>query len=91
MVRRYRITYSALSELDPTGDWTKEYRKLRDEDNRGLLKEAEERGTGDGRYAPSWIWASPLTMALVGEGSITEQWEVNKTAHHEWIDRKSVV
>ena len=55
VVHRYRITYSALSELDPTGDWTKEYHELKDEDNQGLLKEAEERGTGDGRYAPSWI------------------------------------
>ena len=84
-VRRYRIAYSALSELDPTGDWTKEYRELRDEDNRGPLKEAEEKGTGDGRYAPSWIWGTPLTMALVGEGSITEQQEVNETARHEWM------
>ena len=84
-VCRYRIAYSALSELDPTRDWTKEYRELRDEDNRGPLKEAEERGTGDGRYVPSWIWASPSTMALPGEGSVIEQREVNETARHEWM------
>ena len=28
---------------------------------------------------------SPSTIALIGEGSITEQWEVNKTACHEWM------
>ena len=84
-VCRYRITYSALSELDPTGDWTKEYHELRDKDNQGPLKEAEEKGTGNGRYAPSWIWGTPSTMALIGEGSITEQQEVNETARHKWM------
>ena len=84
-VWRYRVAYNALLELDPTGDWTKEYLELRDEDNRGPLKEAEETGTGDGRYEPSWIWGAPLAVALPGEGSAAEQREVNETARHEWM------
>jgi hypothetical protein len=84
-VWRYRIAYRALSELDPTGDWTKEYRELKDEDNRGPLKEGGETGTGDGRYVPSWIWASPSAMTLPSEGSVAEQQEVNETARHEWM------
>ena len=84
-VRRYRIAYRALFELDPTGDWTKEYRELRDEDNWGPLKDAEEMGTGDGRYAPSWIWTSSSAMVLPSEGSVAEQQEVNETAWHEWM------
>ena len=83
-VCRYRVAYRALSELDPAGDWAKEYRELRDEDNRGPLKEIEERGTGDGRYAPSWIWLSPSAPALPGEGSVVEQREIDETARHEW-------
>ena len=74
-----------LSELDPTGDWTSKYHELRDEDNRGPLKETEEIGTGDGRYAPSWIWASPSAMMLPGEGSVAKQQEVNETVCHEWM------
>ena len=84
-VWRYRIAYRGLLELDPAGDWAKDYRELKDEDNRGPLKEVEERGPGDGRYTPSWIWTSPLAMALPGEGSDTEQREVNKTARYEWM------
>ena len=83
-VCRYRIAYRALSELDPTGDWRREYHELRDEDNRGPLKEVEERGTGDGRYAPSWIWTSPSAV-LPGEGSDAEQREINETVRHEWM------
>ena len=84
-VRRYRIAYLALFELDPTGAWAKGYHELRDEDNRGPLKEIEEVRTSDGRYAPSWIWVSPLATTLPGEGSTAEQQEVNETVRHEWM------
>ena len=83
-VSRYRIAYRALLELDPAGDWTKEYHELRDKDNRGPLKEFEERGVGDGRYNPSWIWAVPSVTPLVEESG-TEQGEVDETARHEWM------
>ena len=84
-VWRYRIAYHAHFELDPTGDWTYDYRELRDEDNRGPLKEVEETGTGDGRYAPSWIWAAPSTTTLPSEGSAAEKQEINETARYEWM------
>ena len=84
-VWRYRTAYRALLDLDPTGDWTNEYRELKDEDNRGPLKEVEERGTGDGRYTPSWIWAVSSATVLPGEGSTAEQQEVNETVRHEWM------
>ena len=84
-VWRYRTAYSALLELDPDGDWADEYRELRDEDNRGPLKEAEETGVGDGRYAPSWIWTTPSATPLPREGSAAEQREVNETARYEWM------
>ena len=84
-VWRYRTAYRALLDLDPTGDWTNGYHELKDEDNRGPLKEAEERGTGDGRYTPSWIWATSSAMVLPGEGSAAEQQEVNETVRYEWM------
>ena len=71
-VRRYRTAYGALLELDPSGDWAREFRELRNEDNRGPLKEVGELGVGDGRYAPSWIWTTPSATALPGEGSDAE-------------------
>ena len=83
--RRYRTAYCALFELDPSGEWTKEFRELRKEDNRGPLKEVEEMGTGDGQYTPSWIWTTPSAAALPGEGSEAERREVNETARHEWM------
>ena len=84
-VRRYRIAFRALLELDPTGAWTNEYHELRDEDNRGPLKEVEETRASDGRYIPSWIWASPSVATIPGEGSTAEQQEVNETVRHEWM------
>ena len=84
-VWRYRVAYCALLELDAGGDWKNEYRELKDEDNRGPLKEIEEMGVGDGRYAPSWIWAAPSSMALPGEGSAAERQEVNETVRYEWM------
>ena len=84
-IRRYRTAYHALLGLDPSGEWTKEFRELRNEDNRGPLKEAEEMGIGDGQYTPSWIWTTPSAAALPGEGSEAEQREVNETARHEWM------
>ena len=84
-VWRYRTAHSALLELDPNGEWTSEYRELRDEDNRGPLKEVEETGVGDGRYAPSWIWTTPSATPLPCEGSAAEQHEVNETARYEWM------
>lgn len=84
-VGRYHTTYHALLELDPTGDWTSEYRELTDDDNKGPLKEAEEEGTGDGRYVPSWIWATSSAMVVPGEGTADERQEVNETARHEWM------
>lgn len=84
-VRRYRMAHTALLELDPNGDWKNEYYQLRDEDNRGPLKEADEMDTGDGRYKPSWIWGTSSAMILPGEGSMAEQQEVNETARYEWM------
>lgn len=84
-VRRYRTAYNSLLELDPAGGWSSEYRELRDEDNRGPLKEAEETGAGDGRYAPSWIWTAPSEVPLPSEGSAAERRELNETARYEWM------
>ena len=89
VVWRYRVARRALLGLDPTGDWTNEYRELKDEDNRGPLKEAEERGTGDGRYNPSWIWTAHSSTTLPGEGSAAEKQEVNETARYEWMTCKA--
>jgi hypothetical protein len=84
-VRRYRTAYGALLELDPSGDWRKEYRELKNEDNRGPLKEVGELGVGDGRYTPSWIWTAPSVTALPGEGSDAERREVDETVRREWM------
>ena len=86
---RYRVAHHALLNLDAVGDWTNEYRELKDEDNRGPLKEAEERGPGDGRYHPSWIWTGPSSMTLPAEGSAAEQREVYETARYEWMTCKA--
>ena len=84
-VRRYRTARDALFELDPTGTWQKEFQVLRDEDNRGPLKESGEEGVGDGRHAPSWIWTVPSAASLPSKGSATEKREMNETARFEWM------
>ena len=79
-VRRYRLAYTALLSLDPTGDWRKEFLELTDKDNRGPGKELGERGVGDGRYAMSWIWTSGGDHAADSSDQ-----EVNETVRHEWM------
>ena len=80
-VRRYRLAYSALLSLDPTGEWRKEYLDLTDKDNRGPGKELDEVGVGDGHYAMSWIWRG---YAWSEESDLSDQ-EVNETVRHEWM------
>ena len=55
-VKRYRIAYRALLQLDPSGDWQEVFLELKDSDNRGPGKENDEEGTGDSSYFRSWIW-----------------------------------
>lgn len=83
-VRRYRLAYSTLLSLDPTGDWRKEYLELTDKDNRGPGKELYEQGVGDGRYTMSWIWRGSLGSEVQDQTSHSEQ-EVNETIRHEWM------
>ena len=78
-VRRYRLAYTALLSLDPTGDWTKEYSELTDKDNRGPGKELYEQGVGDGRYEISWIW-----RGSVGSDA-PDGVEVHESIRHEWM------
>ncbi|KAF9778389.1 hypothetical protein BJ322DRAFT_1014720, partial [Thelephora terrestris] len=82
-VLRYRLAYSALLSLDPTGDWRLEYLELSDKDNRGPGKEVEEQGVGDGRYTMSWIWRG--SAAVLQQGTNSPEQEVNETVRHEWM------
>jgi hypothetical protein len=83
-VRRYRLAYSALLSLDPTGDWRKEYLELTDKDNRGPGKELHEEGVGDGRYTMSWIWGGSLGSETQ-DGTDRSEKEVNESVRHEWM------
>jgi hypothetical protein len=84
VVRRYRLAYTALLSLDPTGDWRKEYLELTDKDNRGPGKELHEKGVGDGRYRESWIWGGFAWSNQQGTDPPDEE-EVNETVRHEWM------
>ena len=63
-VERYRLAYRALLQLDPTGDWRKTYKELRDCDNRGPGKERDEERASNGKYFRSWIWLPNPQVAL---------------------------
>jgi len=86
--QRYRAAYKALLQLDLSGNWQETYLELKDCDNRGPGKEAEERGVGDGSYTPSWIWLSnprardPSGATDADEGATDE--EINETVRVEW-------
>ena len=84
-VRRYRLAYSALLSLDPTGDWRKEYLELKDKDNRGPGKELDERGVGNGHYRMSWIWGGSPGSDIQNGSDPVEGEEVNETVRHEWM------
>ena len=87
-VERYRIAYRALLQLDPNGEWRETYLELKDSDNRGPGKEADEGKLGDGSYFRSWIWL-PSPRALdtadgeAGEEGASEE-DVNELLRVEW-------
>ena len=87
-VERYRVTYRALLQLDPTGNWQEVYLELKDADNRGPGKEADEGGVGDGSYSCSWIWLpNPRVPDSIdgdlGEEGASEE-DVNEALRVEW-------
>ena len=87
-VERYRATYHALLQLDPTGNWQETFLELKDSDNRGPGKEVDEEGVGDGSYFRSWIWSSnPQVSNLAndeaGEECASEE-DVNEILRVEW-------
>ena len=84
-VRRYRLAYSALLSLDPSGDWRKEHLELTDKDNRGPGKELYERGVGDGHYTMSWIGRGSSGGDIQTGADPAEGDEVNETVRHEWM------
>jgi len=87
-VGRYLTAYKALLQLDPTGDWQERFLELKDRDNRGPGKEADEEGVGDGSYFRSWIWLSnprvpDTTDGEVGEEGASEE-DINEILRVEW-------
>ena len=88
--QRYCVAYNTLVQLDPTGEWQKTYLKLKDEDNQGPGKEANEQGLGDGSYTFSWIWLSnPQTHDTSGSdascvGGVASDEEVNDVMRVQW-------
>lgn len=87
-VERYRVAYQALLQLDPTGSWQETFLELKDCDNRGPGKEAEEEGVGDGSYFRSWIWLSNPRALGTADGDVVEEGasdeEVNEMLRVEW-------
>lgn len=87
-VGRYRAAYKALLQLDPAGDWRETFLELKDSDNRGPGKEADEEGVGDGSYFRSWIWLSNPRVSdtlngEAGEECASEE-DVNEILRVEW-------
>ena len=87
-VECYRVTYRALLQLDPTGNWQEVYLELKDADNRGPGKEADEGGVGDGSYFRSWIWLLNLRVPDSVDGDLGEEGaleeDVNEALRVEW-------
>ena len=82
--QRYRAAYDALLRLDPTGTWRETYLELKNEDNRGPWKEADERGPGDGSYTLSWIWLLNPRARDLGEVNRASDEEVNDMMRVQW-------
>ena len=87
-VGRYRAAYQALLQLDPTGNWQQTFLELKDSDNRGPGKEADEEGVGDGSYFRSWIWSSNPQVSDTPSGEVGEEGaseeDVNELLRVEW-------
>lgn len=84
-VKRYRDARIAMLNLNPGGEWKEEFLQLKDEDNRGPGREADEEGLGEGTYDVSWIWLAPgaASRTTVGDGPISIE-EVNEGMRVEW-------
>ena len=54
LVTRYNATWDALNCLQPGGDWTKVFLRLKPQDVQGLGRIREDES--EGRRVVSWIW-----------------------------------
>ena len=94
-VRRYRVAYDALVQLDPAGEWQETYLELKDEDNRGPGKEDNERRLGDGSYTFSWIWLSNPRAHETGgsdanhDAGVASDDEVNEVMRVQWATSRA--
>ncbi|RPD52385.1 hypothetical protein L226DRAFT_474292, partial [Lentinus tigrinus ALCF2SS1-7] len=59
---RYRAARTAMVSLNPTGSWVCTFKPLLNSDLRGPRREDDEIVPSEGRYEPSWIWLTSLSI-----------------------------
>ncbi|EIN05220.1 hypothetical protein PUNSTDRAFT_75047 [Punctularia strigosozonata HHB-11173 SS5] len=84
-VNTYRSAYAAVKILDPSGDWSKFYRRLSNDDIRGpyrddVLDESERRRT------PSWIWTAPDASSGSAEN---DERDADEHMRSEWARQRA--
>ncbi|EIN04247.1 hypothetical protein PUNSTDRAFT_138639 [Punctularia strigosozonata HHB-11173 SS5] len=84
-VNVYQTSYTAVKILDPTGDWTKHYHYLSDDDVRGPFRD-DQPDEAERRRTPSWIWTVPGTQKRSAE---TDDRDADEHMRGEWARQRA--
>ncbi|EIN09881.1 hypothetical protein PUNSTDRAFT_36825, partial [Punctularia strigosozonata HHB-11173 SS5] len=84
-VNVYRTSHAAVKTLDPTGDWTKYYRHLSDDDVRGPFRD-DQSDEAERRRTPSWIWTVPGTERRSAEA---DDRDADEHMRSEWARQRA--
>ncbi|KAH9885590.1 hypothetical protein C8Q73DRAFT_659447, partial [Cubamyces lactineus] len=94
---RYRAAYTALSALDPEGEWMARFKTLQKEDIRGPARDNTD--SSEGRHQTSWIWLSPGAMRAATNSTDSEEfvenmrveWARSRARARRWAEEEKLV
>ncbi|KAJ2911924.1 hypothetical protein MD484_g8492, partial [Candolleomyces efflorescens] len=84
---RYQAAHTALSNLDPNGDWSLRLQVLKPGDIRGPGRDPEE--VSNGRFIMSWIWLVPRARSE-GPDELRGD-DLDESLRTEWVKARARV
>lgn len=73
VVDRYKAVYAALTELDPSGDWTSTYKPLNIATDLQMPRREEDDPSPENRRELSWIWLVPRSADALRQTATADE------------------
>ncbi|KAI0073201.1 hypothetical protein K474DRAFT_1722408 [Panus rudis PR-1116 ss-1] len=87
--KRYHMAYAAMQNLDPQGEWSKQFQYLHDKDISGPGRDNDS-DPSEGRYVLSWIWRTATTQARSTSAEAqASQAEYDESMRVDWAKAKA--